>query len=227
MGKDFTGHVVHSELCHQTFFSHWCPFLLQECFLALWLFQVKPHWTRASSSFTLSITQLCSLLGEGMGPNPSLEVWGAARPMCHHGLVVTMLCPQGTGKTLLGVGEVSLPALLHTSLSQASHFGPGLPFCLLCLRWQAPGHSKGPICHSLDSDDCFDTWAAEGDKEDPGFLKLRCLRARHMSEINQVPERIFTRENYCGEKKGREMLGHTGEGVVTVGDLEKVTSEGC
>lgn len=48
-----------------------------------------------------------------------------------------------------------------------------------------------------------------------------------MSEINQVRERIFTRENYCGEKNGREMLGHTGEGVVTVGDLEKVTSEGC
>ena len=47
-----------------------------------------------------------------------------------------------------------------------------------------------------------------------------------MSEINQGHERIFTCENYRGEKKGREVLGHTGEGVVTVGDLEKMTSEG-
>ena len=103
MGKDFTGHVVHSELCHQTFFPHWCPFLLQECSLALWLFQVNPHWTRASSNLALSITRLCSLLGEGMGPSPSLAAWGAARPMCHHGFVVTVLSPQGTGETLLGV----------------------------------------------------------------------------------------------------------------------------
>ena len=81
-GEDFTGQVVHSEFCHQTLFPHWCPFLLQECSLGLWLFQVKPHWTRASSNFVLSIIQLCRLLGEGRGPSPSLEAWGAARPMC-------------------------------------------------------------------------------------------------------------------------------------------------
>ena len=44
-----------------------------------------------------------------------------------------------------------------------------------------------------------------------------------MSEINQVRERIFTRENYCGEKNGREMLGHTGEGVVTALLLARVS----
>ena len=48
-----------------------------------------------------------------------------------------------------------------------------------------------------------------------------------MSEVNQVHEWIFPCENYHGEKKGREALGHTGERVVTVGDLEKATSEGC
>ena len=48
-----------------------------------------------------------------------------------------------------------------------------------------------------------------------------------MSAINLVHERVFTCENSRGEKEGGEALPHTGGGVVTVGGLEKVASEGC